>query len=77
MTELKNLQCTGMTLLGAALKHTFDVLNMNRMQSGIDTYGQGRSPFFLEPAVIVVITDGGKLSNATGVSNSRQVQCYW
>ncbi|KAI5749299.1 hypothetical protein M8J76_006248 [Diaphorina citri] len=67
MTELKNLQCTGMTLLGAALKHTFDVLNMNRMQSGIDTYGQGRSPFFLEPAVIVVITDGGKLSNATGV----------
>uniref|UniRef100_A0A8D9AIE5 Integrator complex subunit 6-A n=1 Tax=Cacopsylla melanoneura TaxID=428564 RepID=A0A8D9AIE5_9HEMI len=69
MTELKNLQCTGMTLLGAALKHTFDVLNMNRMQSGIDTYGQGRSPFFLEPAVIVVITDGGKLSNATGVQD--------
>ncbi|XP_014272900.1 integrator complex subunit 6 isoform X1 [Halyomorpha halys] len=67
MNELKNLQCQGMTMMGAALKHAFDVLNINRMQTGIDTYGQGRCPFFLEPSVIVVITDGGKLSNATGV----------
>ena len=35
---------------------------MNRMQTGIDMYGQGRYPFYLEPAVIVVITDGGKLT---------------
>ncbi|XP_014256090.2 integrator complex subunit 6 [Cimex lectularius] len=67
MNELKNLQCQGMTMMGAALKHAFDVLNINRMQSGIDTYGQGRCPFFLEPAVIVVITDGGKLSNTSGI----------
>ncbi|XP_039274960.1 integrator complex subunit 6 [Nilaparvata lugens] len=67
MNELKNLQCFGMTTMGAALKHTFDLLNMNRMQTGIDTYGQGRCPFYLEPSVIVVITDGGKLSNASGV----------
>ncbi|XP_075229465.1 integrator complex subunit 6 [Lycorma delicatula] len=67
MNELKNLQCYGMTMMGAALKHTFDVLNINRMQTGIDTYGQGRCPFFLEPSVIVVITDGGKLSNTSGV----------
>ncbi|XP_018895922.1 integrator complex subunit 6 isoform X2 [Bemisia tabaci] len=67
MTELKNLQCCDMTLMGAALRHAFDVLNINRMQTGIDTYGQGRSPFFLEPALIVVITDGGKLSNSSGV----------
>lgn len=53
--------------MGSALKHTFDVLNINRMQTGIDTYGQGRCPFFLEPSIIVVITDGGKLSNASGV----------
>ncbi|XP_046383317.1 integrator complex subunit 6 [Ischnura elegans] len=67
MNELKNLQSTGMTMMGAALKHTFDVLNINRMQTGIDTYGQGRCPFYLEPSVIVVITDGGKLSNSVGV----------
>ncbi|BES92737.1 integrator complex subunit [Nesidiocoris tenuis] len=67
MNELKNLQCQGMTQMGAALKHAFDVLNINRMQTGIDTYGHGRCPFFLEPSVIVVITDGGKLSNNTGV----------
>lgn len=67
MNELKNLQCHTMTTMGAALKHAFDVLNLNRMQTGIDTYGQGRCPFFLEPSVIVVITDGGKLSSATGV----------
>ncbi|KAF6213160.1 hypothetical protein GE061_010875 [Apolygus lucorum] len=69
MNELKNLQCQGMTQMGAALKHAFDVLNINRMQTGIDTYGQGRCPFFLEPSVIVVITDGGKLSNTTGVQD--------
>ncbi|PSN38922.1 Integrator complex subunit 6-A [Blattella germanica] len=67
MNELKNLQCVGMTTMGAALKHAFDVLNINRMQTGIDTYGQGRCPYFLEPSVIVVITDGGKLSNGAGV----------
>jgi integrator complex subunit 6 len=67
MNELKNLQCIGMTTMGAALKHAFDVLNINRMQTGIDTYGQGRCPYFLEPSVIVVITDGGKLSSSAGV----------
>ncbi len=32
------------------------------MQTGIDMYGQGRYPFYLEPAVIIVISDGGKLT---------------
>ncbi|XP_015186110.1 PREDICTED: integrator complex subunit 6 isoform X3 [Polistes dominula] len=52
---------------GAALKHALDVLNINRMQTGIDTYGQGRCPFYLEPSVIVVITDGGKYTTNSGV----------
>ena len=39
-SELKNLQAVGLTSMGAALKHTFDLLNVNRMQTGIDTYGQ-------------------------------------
>lgn len=38
--ELKNLAATGVTSLGNALKSCFDLLNVNRMQSGIDTYGQ-------------------------------------
>src|SRR6266487_4643144 len=67
MNELKNLQAFGMTTLGSALKNAFDLLNINRMQTGIDTYGQGRCPFFLEPSIIVVITDGGKLCNTAHV----------
>lgn len=42
MNELKNLQSNGLTSMGEALKNAFDLLNLNRMQSGIDTYGQGR-----------------------------------
>ncbi|XP_022906300.1 integrator complex subunit 6-A [Onthophagus taurus] len=67
MNELKNLQCYSMTTMGVAVKQAFDILNINRMTSGIDTYGQGRCPFFLETSVIVLITDGGKLSNINGV----------
>lgn len=67
MNELKNLQAVGLTTLGSALKSAFDVLNINRNQTGIDTYGQGRCPFYLEPSMIVVITDGGKLSTTVGV----------
>lgn len=67
MNELKNLQSNGLTSMGEALKNAFDLLNLNRMQSGIDTYGQGRCPFYLEPSVIIVITDGGKYSFRNGV----------
>ncbi|KAK3590010.1 hypothetical protein CHS0354_035043 [Potamilus streckersoni] len=67
ITELKSLQANGLTAAGPALKHAFDLLNLNRMQSGIDTYGQGRCPFYLEPAVIICITDGGKLTTPNGI----------
>lgn len=43
INELKNLQAIGVTNLGPALKNAFDLLNINRMQSGIDTYGQVRN----------------------------------
>lgn len=59
--------------MGAALKHAFDVLNINRMQTGIDTYGQGRCPFYLEPSVIVVITDGGKLTSNAGIQEEVSI----
>lgn len=67
--RLKSLQAEGLTTLGQALRTSFDLLSVNRLVSGIDTYGQGRSPFFLEPAMIIAITDGGKLSNKNGVQS--------
>lgn len=71
MNELKNLQCYSMTTMGVAVKQAFDILNINRMTSGIDTYGQGRCPFFLETSVIVLITDGGKLTNGINVATTK------
>ncbi|XP_038555673.1 integrator complex subunit 6 [Micropterus salmoides] len=67
MCELKNLQASGLTTLGHALRTSFDLLNLNRLVSGIDNYGQGRNPFFLEPSVIITITDGNKLTHSSGV----------
>uniref|UniRef100_A0A8C5I529 Integrator complex subunit 6-like n=1 Tax=Gouania willdenowi TaxID=441366 RepID=A0A8C5I529_GOUWI len=67
MCELKNLQASGLTTLGHALRTAFDLLNLNRLVSGIDNYGMGRNPFFLEPSVIITITDGNKLTHSSGV----------
>ncbi|KAF2356407.1 von Willebrand factor type A [Trinorchestia longiramus] len=69
MNELKNIKATGLSTIGPAIRNVFDVLNINRMQSGIDTYGAGRSPFFLEPSLIVVITDGGRLTASAGIQD--------
>uniref|UniRef100_UPI00398F7925 integrator complex subunit 6 isoform X2 n=1 Tax=Pristiophorus japonicus TaxID=55135 RepID=UPI00398F7925 len=44
MNELKNLQATGLTTLGQALRTSFDLLNLNRLVSGIDNYGQLHLP---------------------------------
>lgn len=44
-------------------------LNRRHYLAGIDTYGTGRSPFFLEPSVIIIITDGGKLTSQQGVQD--------
>ncbi|GFN89087.1 Dead/h (asp-glu-ala-asp/his) box polypeptide 26 (ddx26), mRNA protein [Plakobranchus ocellatus] len=68
-SELKNLQATGLSSLGPSLKHAFDLLNLNRMTSGIETYGQGRSPFYNESTVIIVITDGGHLTTQSGIQS--------
>lgn len=40
MCELKNLQASGLTTQGHALRTAFDLLNLNRLVSGIDNYGQ-------------------------------------
>uniref|UniRef100_A0A7N8YL23 Integrator complex subunit 6 n=1 Tax=Mastacembelus armatus TaxID=205130 RepID=A0A7N8YL23_9TELE len=69
MTELRNLQATGLTTIGQSLRTAFDLLNLNRLVTGIDNYGQGRNPFFLEPAIIIAITDGNKLTSSGGVQD--------
>ncbi|GAA6068352.1 integrator complex subunit 6, partial [Tachysurus ichikawai] len=69
MTELRMLQAFGLTTFGQSLRTAFDLLNLNRLVSGIDNYGQGRNPFFLEPAIIVAITDGCKLTTTSGVQD--------
>uniref|UniRef100_A0AAQ5XC84 VWFA domain-containing protein n=1 Tax=Amphiprion ocellaris TaxID=80972 RepID=A0AAQ5XC84_AMPOC len=69
MTELRNLQATGLTTIGQSLRTAFDLLNLNRLVTGIDNYGQGRNPFFLEPAIIIAITDGNKLTSGGGVQD--------
>ncbi|KYO34363.1 integrator complex subunit 6 [Alligator mississippiensis] len=67
MSELKNLQAEGLTTLGQSLRTAFDLLNLNRLVTGIDNYGQGRNPFFLEPAIIITVTDGSKLTTTSGI----------
>uniref|UniRef100_A0A7N6BAI0 VWFA domain-containing protein n=1 Tax=Anabas testudineus TaxID=64144 RepID=A0A7N6BAI0_ANATE len=69
MTELRNLQATGLTTIGQSLRTAFDLLNLNRLVTGIDNYGQGRNPFFLEPAIIIAITDSNKLTSSSGVQD--------
>ncbi|XP_063284887.1 integrator complex subunit 6 isoform X1 [Pelobates fuscus] len=69
MNELKHLQAVGLTTLGQSLRTAFDLLNLNRLVTGIDNYGQGRNPFFLEPAIIIAITDGSKLTSTSGIQD--------
>lgn len=39
---------------------------MNRLQTGIDNYGCGRYPFYMEPVVIISITEGNSLTCPSG-----------
>lgn len=63
MNELKNLQASGLTTLGQALRSSFDLLNLNRLVSGIDNYGQvtDLSLVFLFLCVLLNYTRGGIL----------------
>lgn len=38
--ELKNLKAVGLTNINPVLKQAFDLLNLNRLSSGMDTFGQ-------------------------------------
>ncbi|MFH4974822.1 hypothetical protein AB6A40_001531 [Gnathostoma spinigerum] len=60
--QLKSLKAHGLTTFGNALGSAFRFVNVNRMQTGIDNYGWGRYPYYLEPVVIISITDGNSLT---------------
>uniref|UniRef100_A0A2K6T1F9 VWFA domain-containing protein n=1 Tax=Saimiri boliviensis boliviensis TaxID=39432 RepID=A0A2K6T1F9_SAIBB len=49
MSELKNLQASGLTTLGQALRSSFEI------------------HFFLEPSILITVTDGNKLTSTAGV----------
>ena len=51
---------------------TFATINAF-LRPGIDTYGQGRCPFYLEPAVIISLTDGCRFTSMAGVQNDLQL----
>lgn len=38
---------------------------------------QGRNPFFLEPSVIITITDGNKLTHSSGVPDEVMTHCLY
>ncbi|UXI19949.1 hypothetical protein NH340_JMT05892 [Sarcoptes scabiei] len=72
-SELKNITATGLTTINVALKNSFDYLNLNRMQNGVDIYGYGRLPFYQESAVVILFTDGGKYTSNTNVQEDINI----
>lgn len=75
MQEVKNATAKDLTQVGPALKRAFDLLNQFRLQTSIDNYGQGRNPWFLEPAAVILLTDGGSFSSPAGITDTvREVE---
>ncbi|OZC07979.1 hypothetical protein X798_04975 [Onchocerca flexuosa] len=60
--QLKMLKPHGLTSFGTALGSALRFVNVNRLQTGIDNFGAGRYPFYIEPVVIISITDGNCLT---------------
>ena len=52
------------TCLGTTLRAAFDVVALVRGATGADTYGAGFTPAMAAPAMVVVVTDGGAVSDA-------------
>lgn len=70
LQEVKNATAKDLTQVGPALKRAFDLINQFRLQTAIDNYGQGRVPWFLEPAAVILLTDGGSFSLPTGITDT-------
>lgn len=75
LQEVKNATAKDLTQVGPALKRAFDLMNQFRLQTSIDNYGQGRVPWFLEPAAVILLTDGGSFSSPTGITDTVRRAC--
>ena len=80
MEELKNLKARDLSDIGRSLKHTFELLNQNRLtpktQTNVygntDTYGQGQFPMhmYANGSLIIVITDAIVFTTPDGIQES-------
>jgi integrator complex subunit 6 len=59
---LKTIVARDMSCLGPALRQGFEVLNLHRATTGADTYGQGFAPHAVEPALLLLLTDGTEMT---------------
>ena len=67
--ELKNLRGNSLSTLGSSLRECFDFLNIPRLQSATDNYGMGRNPFYIEPACVILLTDGCSFTGLSGIES--------
>ncbi|KAK9820221.1 hypothetical protein WJX72_007615 [[Myrmecia] bisecta] len=65
---LKSMTASDMSILGPAIKRALDVLNLQKLAVASDQYGEGYCPQHLEPAMLVLLTDGTELTSLDGVA---------
>ncbi|KAF0989883.1 hypothetical protein HZS_4447, partial [Henneguya salminicola] len=58
LATLKLIKCFGTSKLTNCLRDTFELINIHRINTGIETFSFGRKPFFLEPCTIIIFTNG-------------------
>jgi len=73
LTRLRNIQANGFTSLGQTLKVAFDLINLPRLHHKLDSYGLGRNPYHSQPAMVVCVTDGCKLSTLSTVEDKLHI----
>eukprot|EP01132_Coremiostelium_polycephalum_P009276 gene9276-11369_t len=67
LQEVKNLTAKDMSNIGFSLQKAFDLLNQFRLQTSIDNYCQGRNPWFIDPSIVILLTDGSALTNTSNI----------
>ncbi|CAH8458550.1 unnamed protein product [Schistosoma curassoni] len=55
-SALNNIKPDGLVDLSTGIQRTFRMLNINRLQLGLENYGMGIYPSCIEPSVIICIT---------------------
>eukprot|EP00041_Stephanoeca_diplocostata_P033608 m.1115808 g.1115808 ORF g.1115808 m.1115808 type:complete len:836 (-) comp24371_c0_seq7:3312-5819(-) len=70
---LKDVTASDASRPGETLALALELLNMNRLQHGIDNFGMGRLPWFTDPTIVVVVTDSGLLVTDEGSTDSVSV----